>query len=632
MDFYTGKRPFRGELPLSFSRKNESEQLLADVCQYNKASDNRGLRNLRSFLSVVVGNPAFSAAKPLLHHLNGGDWVSAVGYAKSLLSHVYETHEEQFVFGQIGAFIKKYPFPAMPRIAEANGLHKFLNGERRNRHLNALMRRRRVGSSPVTGAVGVVPGQMLTDMRVYIHRLLGDRCALASLVHHARWGPGAVVGVGGRFTNFARKFLSEEWTCTPAALPFFLTVAKRLPMFWERLGFRDPLHRGHGIICIDPQGFDDAARKHIRLVAHNKISMARKNCDEDRTIASEPLCNQLLQLGVDGDMKQRLKRFGIDLAQQGPNQLMAREGSLVDLGNRYCTIDLTNASGSIYTELVRELVPPEWFLLLNSLRSPAWKYKGGREVKYHGFASMGNGFCFPLETIIFAAICSAVHAYCGTAPDFRVYGDDIIIRQNEALVVLEVLRSLGFKANADKTHIIGPFRESCGADWHCGKPVRPVYVDDDLGSFENIVRTHNALARLPNEWAGPLSNAVARVMPSFAYKFVRPFGCETDEAIDGRHWHGPRQGHYLWNKTHRCPAWYGLSFTAKADRTIGKHAQYHTALFYGALSGSDSITPFAERRETIIRVARFSHWGGDTVAVLPCELTAISSCKRTVYA
>lgn len=395
-------------------------------------------------------------------------------------------------------------------------------------------------------------------------------------------------------------------------------------MFWELLGLTR-----EGVICVDSEEFDARAKARIRFVSYNKISMARKDCDQDRPIASEPLCNQFLQLGVCGDMALRLRRSSIDLRYQEPNQEMARQGSLLDGGNRYCTIDLKNASGSIYTELVRELLPPAWFLYLNSIRSPSWLYKG-QEAKYHGFVSMGNGFCFPLETIIFASICSAAHVYCGTPPDFRVYGDDIIIRQNEALVVLEILRSLGFEENADKTHIIGPFRESCGADWHSGQPVRPVYIDDDLNSFEVIVRAHNAFARLDSVHGPSLASVMARRFPSFSSHFVRPVLGPTDESIDGRHLHGPTKRFALWNKIYRCPAWYGLSFRGKPDKEIQGHAEYHTALMYGALSGASSDTPFAERRETFIRVARYSHWGGDIIASLPCELTTISGGKWTV--
>lgn len=628
MKFHTGKRPFEGLAPMAYSGPNESDSLYLEVKRHNEASDGKGLRFLRSFMSNVVQIPAFAAAKPLYATINTGRPSDVVAQAKVLLSQSYESAEEHFVNAQIACFVKKYPFTGDVDVRRENATRKFLRGERRNRHMNALLRRRRVthseGSLDLQG-LGCDPRPFVDLMRKYIKRVIGEKPPMEKMLENCRWGPGAVVGVNGQFTHFAKKLLSESWTVTPAAIPYALTAAKRYPMFWDLLGLSQVGKDGRRIVCVDSDEFDKRFRARLVVVQHNKIAFVPKDADCDRTIASEPLINQWLQLSVDWMMKMALKRAGINLAHQRPNQLMAREGSVVGWLNRYCTVDLKNASGSVYTELVRELFPAAWFKMLNDLRSPSWKMDESDPVKYQGFVSMGNGYCFPLETLIFASICSAAHRYTGTPEDFRVYGDDIIVRQNESGVVQEYLRYFGFELNPDKSFFFGAFRESCGADWYDGEPVRPVYLDDTLDSLEQRIRAHNAFTRLPSRWAEPLAHACRNWFPIFISKFCRPFAGETDEAVDNRFATIPEPWH-LRNKTLGCPAWYGLDFRSKLDTEIAQATNYDIAYWYGCLMGANPLRPFAMRRETQMSVKRFYHGGG-----MSQDLPYESNRRETAY-
>lgn len=594
---------------LRFDRPSESAVLLKQVRQHNEAFEGRGLRFLRSFLLNVSRIPEFATVtKPIVTALNGSNPAKdAVKAAKQLLSQQYGSAGEQFIASQAALFVRKYPFKGSDALAKAAGTRKFLSGERRNGLMNIVLRRRRATNSDVV---------MVSKVRKHLYRILGEKPNHRVAAKLAGWGPGANVGISGQFTNFARKFLEEEWTVTPTALQYVLPAARRSPMFWELLGmaWRDALNE-RSVVNVDVDEFDRRFLARCVIVDHNCIAFVPKNADEHRTIAKEPLLNSWIQKGYDEEMRLRLRRFGIDLRHQEPNQVLAREGSLGGPNPR-CTIDLTNASGSIAAELPRTLCSFEWFETLNAIRSPAYRMPESGEVqRYKGFVSMGNGTCFPLQTAIFAAICSYAHEVCGTEPDFRCYGDDIIVRQNEALVVLETLRHFGFAANLDKTFIFGPFRESCGADWYDGEDVRPIYFDTSLDSIEERVRLHNALCRLPNRWAGPLANAMLGTLPPFMNKFVRPFADCTDEAIDGRHlhWVGP---YGMYTRNFGSPAWYGLSFSSTKDEEIEGHASYNIALVHGALQGVDSSRPFTARRETRMRVARFSH-SGNTSNWLP---------------
>lgn len=609
--------------PLKFNSRDESSMLYRLVRSCNEATEGRGLKFLRSLLSNVVQHPRFAAAKPLYAAVNSADPSSSVAIAKALLSQTYESHEEQFVMSQIACFVKKYPFTGGDESRRQAALDKFYRGERRNRHLNALVRARRlVVSYDHSSRSGkpLVPGcdadPFVDLMRRFIRRVIGDKPNYQRIFGASRWGPGAVGGVSGQFTNFARKLLSEEWTVTPTAVPYVLTAARRLPMFWELLGLTRPRADGVPVMCIDLDEFDKRFMARLVYVQHNTIVTVPKDSGSDRTISPEPLMNQLVQLGTDNELKLLLRRVKIDLTKQWRNQEMARLGSILGAPNPYCTADLSNASGSIFTELIRELFPQEWWIFLNSTRSPSYSLDQADPVKYHGFVSMGNGFCFPVETLIFASICSAACTVNGTPQDFTVYGDDIIVRRSEADHLKYYLRRFGFELNADKSFFDGPFRESCGADWYNGKPVRPVYIKNALDSLEERVRVHNAFARAP--LYGAFLSAACRdwFPPFFVENFVRPFGDETDEALDNRHETFVASSH--WCKTYRTPAWYGLVFSPLRDKEIEQAIGYNVALVYGALSGSRSDAPFVARRETRMTVTRFSHGGGSSY-MLPHE-------------
>lgn len=604
---------------LTWSEKNASQDLYTRIKQVNEATAGRGLKYLRSFLSNVVEYPSFVQAKALLDLINGPKPSDAVTEAKALLTQTYEDADSQFIASQIALAVSKYPFDGLPEVAAKNGLKVFTDGERRNRHMNALLRARRAN-----GVAASDP--FLMHMKQFVRELLGEAPMFTKWADGAGWGPGASVGVTGQFTNFARKLLAETWTVTPTALPYAITIAKRLPVFWEILGLTRTYtvnESPHLVVCADPDEFTVRFMARVVMVGCNELALVPKDADKDRVIAKEPLLNQLVQMAADVEMRLRLRRVGIDLRDQRRNQEWAREGSLMVGSNPRCTVDLTNASGSIFIELVRECLDycPDWFIVLNAIRSPSYRNplaeKPDLQERYHMFSSMGNGTTFPLETIIFASICYAAHRYCGTTPDFRCYGDDIVIRQNEALVVLEKLRYFGMKANAAKTFIFGPFRESCGSDWYLGENVRPVVFDTPLEKIEERIRIHNALARLKNpSFAAMLSNCCRWWFPPFVSRMIRPYGDDTDEAVDGRHIMGPPSPHQAQCTTFGTPMWYGLVFSPISDEDIKGHARYSVALHYAALLGATSETPFAARRETRMRVARFSH-AGNTSNWLP---------------
>lgn len=230
----------------------------------------------------------------------------------------------------------------------------------------------------------------------------------------------------------------------------------------------------------------------------NRVSTVPKRTEIDRCIAVEPDLNMYLQTSVGGYIRGRLKKFGCDLNDQTINQRLAYEGSLY--GN-YATIDLASASDSISCRLVWDLLPPKWHEILDRLRSPHGHLPNGNICCWEKFSSMGNGFTFELESLIFYALTKSVLKVldCPNST-FSVYGDDIVVSVEAASLLIDVLHDVGFETNEDKTFIEGPFRESCGKHYHNGNDVTPFYIRKPIDTVPRVVWLLNTIRK----WsAGP---------------------------------------------------------------------------------------------------------------------------------
>lgn len=233
-------------------------------------------------------------------------------------------------------------------------------------------------------------------------------------------------------------------------------------------------------------------------VRGNRFTTVPKDAFKRRGICIEPSLNVYYQLGVGNYIRRKLKKvFCIDLKyDQQRHREMACWGSS---HGGLATIDLTSASDLICLELVRALLPPLWFELLLSLRSP-FTLIGGKWHRLEKFSSMGNGFTFELETLIFAAICRVVSRRHGFNPDeltsidmLGQYGDDCIVPIELSDDVLAVFSWCGFQTNLKKTFTSGPFRESCGGDFHSGVDVRTYKITEDIDEPRKWISFLNGL-------------------------------------------------------------------------------------------------------------------------------------------
>jgi hypothetical protein len=226
-----------------------------------------------------------------------------------------------------------------------------------------------------------------------------------------------------------------------------------------------------------------------------------KNSDIDRCACKEPDINMYLQKGVGAHIRRRLLRTGIDLNDQSINKDLAREGSITgDL----CTLDLSSASDSISIELVRLLLPNVWFEYLNDIRSRKVVVDGDT-ITTEMFSSMGNGFTFELESLLFYALVRSVLYFEGISGRLSVYGDDIICPSRAFDLVVWTLKYFGFRANLDKSFATGFFRESCGGHYHKGEDVTPFYLKRPAGRLTDLIRIANQLRRWALCSSGDLS-------------------------------------------------------------------------------------------------------------------------------
>lgn len=333
-----------------------------------------------------------------------------------------------------------------------------------------------------------------------------------------RCGPGAAVG--SKFHDFYSKLFSSNLSATSRSI--YLAYRGYIRNFPEWTNAEN--------IRIEHYG-------EASVVRGNRLQFVPKTRSISRTICVEPVLNMSAQLGLGSYLEDRLERyFGISLSKQPDiNRDLARIGSL---NEGYCTIDLESASDSISLRMLEAVLPRDFLSWLKLLRSPTSELPDGSRVALNMVSTMGNGFTFPLQTMLFACAVTAAARARGfhlerpqAASDgtYGVFGDDIIvptgchylkkrklfIDYGQTLVrdVLSLLRIMGFTVNSSKSFFEGPFRESCGADYFRGQPVRGVYIKT-LKTTQSRFVAINLLNRWTSVTGIPLPRTVKALLSS----------------------------------------------------------------------------------------------------------------------
>ena len=499
----------------------------------------------------------------------------------------YPTAAEHFAANQIVSLIKKYPFPSKlnPFDPEKKARETFAESEQRCKETNERF------LGPVDWAKSPYRNEW-NSMRSFINYVMGHTPPLGDIYDKCYFGPGASVGVHGNATNLARKFASD-WSVTPGAQLYARSACFRNWHVFESLTRPRP----GAAACLDPELAKASFGKRVTTVAYNKIAFVPKTVKTFRSIAVEPLLNGYVQSGVDVLLRARLLRVGINLTDQSINSRLARRGSTVDDDSSFVTIDLSSASDSIAINLCRDLLPSDWYAFLDAIRSPSYLIDGVAK-RYHKFCSMGNGFCFPLETLLFTAACVASGAG-EVGVDFHVYGDDIIVRKHCAKRVLGLLSEMGFVVNKEKTFLEGPFRESCGTDWYSGDDVRPFVLDFELNSFQSVAKFLNLSRRNARTTAffDGVRDLLLGLLPE-DLRIFRPLEGPPDTAVTVERDLFMTSPYAVWSRDLQCWSWRELISTPHSDIGWNMLRDSDLSLTMAALRGSRSDAPFTIRRKT----------------------------------
>lgn len=309
-------------------------------------------------------------------------------------------------------------------------------------------------------------------MRRKIDQILGE-FSIERLYEMAAWGPGVTAHTKGDDTSQTRKFQSEIGISHEAYALFGSSLGAAYPT-WFRT----------------ETSLDESA---VQIVEGNTISTVDKNAKIDRVITVGPGIDSWLQRGAGKMIAKCLRSWGIDLTDQTRNQELSRVGSI---SGDLATVDFSSASDTIAWALVQKLLPETWFTVLNSLRSKRGKIEGV-EHNWEKFSSMGIGFTFELESLIFYTAALVACEFEGVPSNsVSVFGDDVIIPTSAFDSYVKFSEFLGFIVNKDKSFGTGHFRESCGAHWFNGFDVKPIYLKGRLKDAVSICKFANSIRRL----------------------------------------------------------------------------------------------------------------------------------------
>jgi hypothetical protein len=309
--------------------------------------------------------------------------------------------------------------------------------------------------------------------------------SMATIEQAARFGPGSSIGLDGKPSSYYFKVGDSPQAATS---PFIIDWYARSTA-WHPL-------------CEAAELARKARCGEAVVVKHGNLTFVPKSYTSRRIVVTEPSLNTYFQLGLGSVMERVLKyRFGIDFSvQPGLNSEMARVGSL---DGSYGTMDLKQCSDYISCQLVEFMFPKSLVNWLNKLRTPTVRPPKGADIDLGMISTMGNGFTFPLQTLLLTALVLGVYETLGIEPGphhskkWGVFGDDIVVAREAYDLLSEVLKELGLIVGHDKSFNSGSFRESCGADYFDGVNVRGVYLkrylsDQDLYSAFNRLSVWSA--------------------------------------------------------------------------------------------------------------------------------------------
>lgn len=300
-------------------------------------------------------------------------------------------------------------------------------------------------------------------------------------------------------TEWFEGFSFDEYS--PSHGPGSVAERKGKPSIYEKYTY---LHSDMRInyfyhkLGIDPS--DDLIPADLDASRINSVQFVPKSLTTGRVVSKEPSVLQFIQHGVYRCIDRHIRRHyslnkHIRLHEQEYNAKFAQVGSCT-VGS-YATIDLSSASDTVSWELVKKLFRHTSLLpALLACRSTHTLLPSGEMVEIRKHAPMGSALCFPIMTLVFAAICEYASRFSGIHSknlSYCVYGDDIVIDERLVDTLMLVLHQLGFKLNESKSFhgSISRFREACGGEYYRGEDVRPLRISRKFSHA--AIQSHPAL-------------------------------------------------------------------------------------------------------------------------------------------
>lgn len=431
---------------------------------------------------------------------------------------------------RIFTIFQKYAFENSPFDQEATALKSFFASEEGCRRTNADSTLSRFNDSKAksTAIEDLLLFPVFREAASFIKRVIGTGDDISAIFAESCHGPGATSLRAGNDSLPLRKY-SYPIDVTSGASDFFLYYLYQEDRWLRSLvqHFNYEAEKDSTQLATSQSWHDVFIKKILKPTEVSRIMFVPKDARKHRTICAEPTANVFLQLGIDRYIRRRLCYYGIDLSTQEKNQNLAQRGAQ---SNLLTTLDLSAASDSIALKIL-ELFPPQWANILKSLRTPAGIIKD-KKIVFEKLSSMGNGFTFVIETLIFSALLYGVIKCKGDEWDHvidrvAVYGDDIICPTKYTSDLIYVLKRCGFSVNYGKSFTNGPVRESCGKDFYKYHEIsRPTIKSQPRVDWE-LTRDYNRIYRLSKNYDIDLSDTLHLLLSWHKTKNFGPI-CEDE--------------------------------------------------------------------------------------------------------
>jgi len=278
-------------------------------------------------------------------------------------------------------------------------IEKFIESERSCAEANLRLRKLYVQGRSISS---YTPESVMELARLRIQRLLGPFSWDHAEPHFA-FGPGATFGLKSKFGDAYYKYQAKPEATRECAVLAYTCISRVPAWFSHVVSLTGKSEQEHMSLDLPSR-----VKELINIVPGNRITTVPKNAKTERIIAIEPSMNGYVQHGIGRLIRLRLKRVGVDLDDQRLNQTLARQGSI---DGSLATIDLSAASDSVSLELVERLLPPDWVDAIKLSRSPEGVLPDGTRNVYQKVSSMGCGYTFELESLIFWALQNLLELY-----------------------------------------------------------------------------------------------------------------------------------------------------------------------------------------------------------------------------